>query len=600
MKNILRRGALAAAVSLLGAACAPYEPRSNVNRDGGARIDAAGAPAGALYQRLGGDNGIRTVVTDFVNRVVKDPKINGYFLNSTVSGARVIDCLVLQVGSLTGSGQAYPGMSGCREMKPLHAGLKISMQDFNDTAGHLLAALNAAGVGPADVNTILGAVGATAPDIVEDPANNATTYQRVGRKPAIGTVVDMFIAKVAADPRINGFFGGTDTARLKTCLVRQVCNIDGPCKYGEEVTIDSEPGVGPAAPCKDMRSLHAGLKLGGAAGRGISKADFDALVEGLVAVLDGAGVPAADKNAILGALGPQCDDIVAGGVGCPGRRVVALTSANALLVFDSKTPGTATAPVPVTGLAQGETLHGITFRPRNNQLIGLGSSSRLYTINPATGAATAIGPGPFTPALAGTVFGFDFNPTVDRIRVVSDTGQNLRMHPDTGAVAGTDANINPAGLSVSAVAYTNSSLSASRVHHPLRHRRHRQQAGPTRRDQRNPLPQRRYPDRRRSARGGPDGSGRVRHRVPGRLELPLRGPDRRRDHLALLHLARHRGRHRAGPHQRRRRDQGARDPALTATAALEGGRAIGPATVQLQRPMKWLQPGLLPSTQAPP
>src|SRR5205085_361112 len=46
---------------------------------------------------------------------------------------------------------------------------------------------------------------------------------------------------------------------------------------------------------------------------------------------------------------------------------------------------------------------------------------------------------PFTPALSGTEFGIDFNPTVDRIRLVSDTGQNLRLNPDTGAVAGTDS-----------------------------------------------------------------------------------------------------------------------------------------------------------------
>ena len=435
--------------------------------DGGGRLDAGGrvdgrpAPAG-LYQRLGGEPSIRAVVTDFVTRVVKDPKINGYFLNSSVSGARVIDCLVIQVGSLTGSGQAYPGMSGCREMKPLHAGMKISAQDFNDTAAHLNAALVAAGVMPADIDTIIKAVASTAPDIVEDRDSNATVYQRVGRKPAITQVVDLFVTQVAKDARINGFFAGGNIDRLKTCLVRQVCNIDGPCKYGEEVMDASEPGVGPGnAVCKDMRSLHDGLKLGGQ-GRGIGKADFDALVEDLVAVLDAFKLPAGDKNAILGALGPQCDDIVAGGVGCAGRRVVALTGANALVVFDSKTPGTTSAPVAITGLQQGETIHGITFRPKNNQLIGLGSSSRMYTLNPVTGAATPIGAAPFTPALSGTVFGFDFNPTVDRIRVVSDTGQNLRMHPDTGAVAGTDALINPPGPTVAAVAYTNSSPSASR------------------------------------------------------------------------------------------------------------------------------------------
>jgi hypothetical protein len=39
----------------------------------------------------------------------------------------------------------------------------------------------------------------------------------------------------------------------------------------------------------------------------------------------------------------------------------------------------------------------------------------LFTVNTASGALTAIGTG-LTPALSGTSFGFDFNPTVDRIR----------------------------------------------------------------------------------------------------------------------------------------------------------------------------------------
>src|SRR5205085_3110113 len=73
------------------------------------------------------------------------------------------------------------------------------------------------------------------------------------------------------------------------------------------------------------------------------------------------------------------------------------------------------------------------------QLYGVGSTSRLYTINPQPGAATQVGSAPFTPALSGAEFGIDFNPTVDRIRLVSDTGQNLRLNPDTGAVVGTDS-----------------------------------------------------------------------------------------------------------------------------------------------------------------
>lgn len=122
------------------------------------------------------------------------------------------------------------------------------------------------------------------------------------------------------------------------------------------------------------------------------------------------------------------------------ETMYAVTSTNALLTFDSATPGTTTS-VPITGLQAGESILGIDLRPATGQLYGLGSTSRLYTIDPATGAATQVGSGPFTPALSGTSFGFDFNPVVDRIRVVSDADQNLRLNPDTGAVAATDTNL---------------------------------------------------------------------------------------------------------------------------------------------------------------
>ena len=77
--------------------------------------------------------------------------------------------------------------------------------------------------------------------------------------------------------------------------------------------------------------------------------------------------------------------------------------------------------------------------------------------------ATALGAGPFTPSLSGSAFGFDFNPTVDRIRIVSDTGQNLRANPDTGAVVSVDGSLRYAPTDVAAgrdpdvvgAAYTN-------------------------------------------------------------------------------------------------------------------------------------------------
>jgi hypothetical protein len=118
--------------------------------------------------------------------------------------------------------------------------------------------------------------------------------------------------------------------------------------------------------------------------------------------------------------------------------ITAITSTNQLVRFDSATPGTLLpTPLPVTGLQAGESLLGIDFRPANGALYGLGSASRLYTINTSTGAATQVGTaGAFT--LSGTAFGFDFNPVVDRLRVTSSTGQNLRLNPNDGTLAGTD------------------------------------------------------------------------------------------------------------------------------------------------------------------
>jgi hypothetical protein len=123
--------------------------------------------------------------------------------------------------------------------------------------------------------------------------------------------------------------------------------------------------------------------------------------------------------------------------------VHAVTADGRLIRFNAGQPQKLLASVAVTGLQPGETLLGIDYRVARGLLYGLGSSPRLYRIDAATGVATAVG-GPLAVTLEGSEFGFDFNPTVDRIRVVSDRGQNLRLHPDTGAVV--DGNATLAGL----------------------------------------------------------------------------------------------------------------------------------------------------------
>lgn len=140
--------------------------------------------------------------------------------------------------------------------------------------------------------------------------------------------------------------------------------------------------------------------------------------------------------------------------------VFGVTTNNNLVRFVSNQPNQILATTPITGLQAGENVLGIDFRPATGQLYALGSNSRLYTINPVTGAATFVAA--LSVPLSGTNFGFDFNPAADRIRIVSNTDQNLRVNPVDGstivdtplAYAGTDPNVgrNP---NVVGAAYTN-------------------------------------------------------------------------------------------------------------------------------------------------
>ena len=142
------------------------------------------------------------------------------------------------------------------------------------------------------------------------------------------------------------------------------------------------------------------------------------------------------------------------GIAIPTRPVAyAVTALNTLLIFNPNDPSIVVTKA-ITGLSSGETVMGIDFRPLNGQLYALGSTSRLYTINASSGLATAVGSSLFSTALSGTDFGFDFNPFADRVRIISNTGQNLRVNPATGAVT-VDGALNPLTTGISAAAYTN-------------------------------------------------------------------------------------------------------------------------------------------------
>ncbi|TDB69255.1 DUF4394 domain-containing protein [Arundinibacter roseus] len=167
---------------------------------------------------------------------------------------------------------------------------------------------------------------------------------------------------------------------------------------------------------------------------------------------------------LLAFLHQSCEDhrLPPAALDLPDQMFYALTSTNQLYELNVQNTATPLRTITVSGLQSGETLLGIDFRPATGQLYGVGSSSRLYHINLGSGAATALGDGPFSPAIEGTMVGFDFNPTVDRIRLVTNTTQDLRLHPELGTVVAVDGNLNgyPNPM-VAAVAYTNSFAGAT-------------------------------------------------------------------------------------------------------------------------------------------
>jgi hemoglobin len=115
----------------------------------------------------------------------------------------------------------------------------------------------------------------------------ADLYDRLGGLDAITAVVDSFVARCAADDRINRKFARTDVPRLKKMLVDQVCEATGgPCAYSG----------------RDMRETHDGM--------GVTAGEFDALVEDLGATLDEFTVPAAEQAELVGILGPFRGEIV--------------------------------------------------------------------------------------------------------------------------------------------------------------------------------------------------------------------------------------------------------------------------------------------------
>jgi hemoglobin len=116
---------------------------------------------------------------------------------------------------------------------------------------------------------------------------NKSLYDRLGGKPAVEAVVDEFLARIAADERVNASFAGANLPKLRQRLVELVCvGTGGPCTYSG----------------RDMKTAHAGM--------GVTNAQWDALAGHFVGALDKFKVPEKEKNELLAIVVPMKKDIV--------------------------------------------------------------------------------------------------------------------------------------------------------------------------------------------------------------------------------------------------------------------------------------------------
>jgi hypothetical protein len=146
-------------------------------------------------------------------------------------------------------------------------------------------------------------------------------------------------------------------------------------------------------------------------------------------------------------------------------RVIGLTDDGRLVSFKTRSPKRTRDIGYVTGLSGSDTaLVGIDFRVQDGRLYGVGNGGGVYTIDTGTAQATFVNA--LSVPLSGTFFGVDFNPAADRLRIVSDNGQNLAHNVNAGGVTAVNgvltSTVPPAtpvpAAGIVAAAYTNSDL----------------------------------------------------------------------------------------------------------------------------------------------
>jgi hemoglobin len=118
-------------------------------------------------------------------------------------------------------------------------------------------------------------------------SGHSALYQALGERTGLVKLMDDFVPRLQADPRLAEAFKNANLANLKSQLVNQICQVSGgPCEY-----------KGP-----DMKVTHSNMD--------ITKTDFNALVEVLQKSMDAQGIAFSSQNQLLAKLAPMHRDVI--------------------------------------------------------------------------------------------------------------------------------------------------------------------------------------------------------------------------------------------------------------------------------------------------
>ncbi|MBV6752500.1 group 1 truncated hemoglobin [Pseudomonas chlororaphis] len=121
----------------------------------------------------------------------------------------------------------------------------------------------------------------------QQPPKDDSLYRDLGERAGITRIVEGMLLNIAHDPRIVERFRKIDIQRLRDKLVEQFCvEAGGPCVYTGDTMAESHKG------------------------QNVSRSDFNALVEDLIAAMDTQGIPVPVQNRLIARLAPMRGEVI--------------------------------------------------------------------------------------------------------------------------------------------------------------------------------------------------------------------------------------------------------------------------------------------------